>query len=493
MRVRLPEQIKPFTLPRKLNRYGAVSKRLSRSVVSVEHVRDVESVCIAVDAPDRLYATEHAILTHNTISGITLIVKAAADGGLPALVVMPPHLMAQWKKELHRFAPDLSVHIIKTRKVYPIRTDVLICSYYRIDGWRHHLAGLIKTIVFDECAELRRNESKKYTACEQIARQAQWRLGASATPIYNYGGEFWNVMNVLAPDLLGTWKEFLSQWCVGAEDERKARLKDPEAFGAYLREQLLMVRWTRAEVARELPPLTRAIETIDIDESVLDAYESKSLELAKAVLEKQGKPIEQLRAAQELSRETRLATGLAKAPYVAEWVDVLCETTQEPIVLACWHRSVWGVMAERLEHRGVAWHTGSESGAKKQSELERFKTGRAQVLFMSLRSGIGVDGLQHHCKHIVFGELDWSPAVLEQLMGRLHRDGQREAVMAYYLLARDSMDQVVADALGLKQAQWVGVRDVGHEDKPVQEIPKDHIKSLAKAVLARFGRGKGSK
>jgi hypothetical protein len=79
--------------------------------VSVDYVRDVESVCIRVDAPDHLYVTDHAILTHNTASAIGML---TADGALPALVVTLAHLPRQWEQEFKKFAPKLTTHVIKT-------------------------------------------------------------------------------------------------------------------------------------------------------------------------------------------------------------------------------------------------------------------------------------------------------------------------------------------------------------------------------------------
>src|SRR3990167_4645677 len=63
--IRLP--FCPFTVPFKKERWTpSYRARPLRSLRSVEYVRDVESVCIRVAAKDCLYATEHAILTHNT-------------------------------------------------------------------------------------------------------------------------------------------------------------------------------------------------------------------------------------------------------------------------------------------------------------------------------------------------------------------------------------------------------------------------------------------
>lgn len=98
VRIRLPQGILPFTIDRKAERYNPGRFSLPvRTVQSIEYTRDVESVCIAVESPDCLYATEHYILTHNTNIALAAMV---AQGGKRNLIVVPTAgkegLKAQW-------------------------------------------------------------------------------------------------------------------------------------------------------------------------------------------------------------------------------------------------------------------------------------------------------------------------------------------------------------------------------------------------------------
>ncbi len=74
-------------------------------------------------------------------------------------------------------------------------------------------------------------------------------------------------------------------------------------------------------------------------------------------------------------------------------------------------------------------------------------------MIISLRSGVGLDGLQHRCCTVVIGELDWSPQVHEQIVGRLERPGQTQQVQAIYLHANGGSDPLIIDMLGLKASQ----------------------------------------
>lgn len=420
-----------------------------------------------------------------TVSALTVLSNGET---LPALVAVPAHLPEQWAAEVRRFLPHLEPHVIQKLDPYPLagidgaEPDVMIASYHKLRGWAEELAGKVRTVIFDECQELRRRDSQKYQAAKHLAHKAQLRVGLSATPIYNYGEEFWAVMNCIAPGALGNHAEFIREWCID-EYRGKARIQNPKAFGTYLREQGRMLRRTRRDVARELPALSRLVQEISCDTEPLQE-DAAAAELARIILG-QGGGFEKMQAAGEFDMRMRQATGIGKAPYVAEFVRMLLEEDAEPVVLFGWHRAVYDLWADRLSEFEPAWYTGTESPAKKQRELQRFLYGDTPLLIMSLRSGSGVDGIQDRCSRVVIGELDWSPGVLEQCIGRIHRDGQRDPVFVYYLTAADGADPVMVDVLGLKKAQIDGVREPFGGVTELQQIDPGHVKRLAEAYLAR--------
>jgi SNF2 family DNA or RNA helicase len=436
--------------------------------------------------------------TGKTCTAICGITEARAR---PALVVTLTHLPGQWESEIRKFSPRLVTHVIEGTRPYDIRKrcggqfpDVVIMSYSKLDGWGTTLAPVIKSVIYDEVQELRNGtDTNKGKGAAAISRKATYRAGLSATPVYNMGGELHSVMEMIRPGALGTKTEFRLEHCVGdSEKPGKLKLKDPKAMGTYLRDAGLMIRRTRKDIGREIPKLTRVPHEIDSDQETLKKIEGKAIELAKIIMSKTAAARgETFQASQELNNLVRQATGVAKAPYVAEFVRMLV-ASDERVVVYAWHREVYAILMEQLcdarkdggDLRPVMY-TGSESPKQKQASKDEFCGGDSRVMLMSLRSGAGLDGLQNHCRIGAFAELDWSPGVHEQDEGRIARDGQPDPTLFYYLLSTSGSDPIIADMLGIKRGQIEGIRDPNGAFEHGLDADGQNVRKLAQAILLK--------
>jgi SNF2 family DNA or RNA helicase len=455
-------------------------------------LRDYQSVGVDLIRRVRGLLVADDVGTGKTAIGIGLLADPATR---PALVVTLTHLPRQWKSEIDRFCPGLRIHILKKGTPYDFTAkgdlfnpgglpDVIVTNYHKLNGWAGELKGKIKTVIFDEIQELCHTESQKYHAAEHIAAHADLRMGLSATPIHNYGGEIYNVLNILRPWALGHWSEFAQEWCGGFTDRGKAAIKDPKAFGSYAREAGLMLRRTRSDVGRELPGLTIVPHVIEADTAKLDEIAGSAGDLARVILAQGGAAFDKMRASEEFSWRLRQATGIAKAPFVADFVRLLVEDG-EKVLLYGWHHEVYRIWGERLKDLSPVFFTGEESTNQKEESKRKFVDGESKVLIMSLRAGAGIDGLQKVCRTVVTGELDWSPLVHEQGTGRVFRDGQPDKVVSYFLMADSGSDPVIADVLGVKRGQLDGIRNQTGDIIEVSQTDPNRIKRLAEDFLAR--------
>lgn len=407
-------------------------------------------------------------------------VACLLPGALPATIVVPPHLAIQWAVKLREFT-TLDVHVVRSTKPYPLPPcDVRIFGFTQLAGWIDVLELLGTGLAaFDEGHELRHGEeTAKGAAAARLVEVSRMRMMLTGTPIFNYGDEIWNIMRFVRPEVLGDRWDFAREWCAGRG------VADPEALGTYLREQHAMTR----QVGQGLKP-NKVVQAIDHDAAQLASIEDFARELARTAVS--GSFEERGRAVRELDLRVRHETGVAKAPFVAKYVRLLVEAGEQ-VVLFGWHRAVYEIWLEALGDLGVAMYTGTESPAEKNRSKHAFMDGSAQVLIMSLRSGAGLDGIQHSASTCVFGELDWSPQMHSQCIGRLNREGQPRwaqeggRVDAIFLVTDDGSDPPMMEANGLKasQAHYIvdpGVKPeaAGGDRKPFEGLINRYLKGRA--------------
>lgn len=275
----------------------------------------------------------------------------------PAVIVVPSHLAQQWKREINRFLPKMTVHIVKQTKHYDVRNrkgvwpDVIIVTYSKLRYWSKVLAENCKTVIYEEIQEVRRSESQKHQAALIVSSAMEYRFGLSGSPVYNYGGEFYNVYKVIDPGALGTSTEFLREWCGGMGMSMKPRLTNSDAFGSWLKENHMMLRRTRTDVKRELPELTTVTHFVEPDMECFKKSKDRANELARILLEGTERG-SQFHAAGEFDALMRQTTGISKAVAVASFVEMLLKTG-EPVVLFGWHRACFARGTKAIKYDGT--------------------------------------------------------------------------------------------------------------------------------------------
>ncbi|HGG59232.1 MAG TPA: hypothetical protein ENK26_04855, partial [Gammaproteobacteria bacterium] len=130
----------------------------------------------------------------------------------PALIIAPTSLIANWRREANRFAPDLSVLVLhgpQRQRDFPRidAHDLIITSYPLIrrdaDNYREREFHLI---VLDEAQAIKNPKSATTQAI--FGLQATHRLCLSGTPVENHLGEFWSIFHFLMPGFLGNLQRF---------------------------------------------------------------------------------------------------------------------------------------------------------------------------------------------------------------------------------------------------------------------------------------------
>lgn len=428
-----------------------------------------------------------------TVQGLAFL---STEQTWPVLIVPPPHLVRHWEQFIYKFldvVPSAEgtlfsegkplVHVIRgTKKQELPDAHIYIIHYLLLRSWRAVLRDMgIRRILFDEIQELRHSGTEKYSAASDLAALADDVIGLSGTPIYNRGGEIWNVMNIIEYHCLGDWDSFTREWCDGYGNDV---VKDPVRLGAFLRREGLMLRRKKDEVQKDLPSKERIVESIDSDKGLFAHFIGEAVKLAKDA-EGVKDQLARGRMERQAINQTRMATGVAKAPAVALFVKNMLEA-EEPTLIFAHHHAVVDILMEELKDHAPVAITGRQSDKEKWDAKETFRTGKTNVCIISLRSATGIDGMQERARVVVFAELDWSPAIHAQAEDRAHRDGQKFPVLCYYLVSESGTDPEVMEALGFKISQFVGIMGDKADTEEDRELSGQAVGKHMKKVLAKL-------
>lgn len=439
-----------------------------------------------------LVGAERALLADEMGLGKTpqALAYLAAQKAYPALIVVPPHLVKNWEQEIKKFmklpgtgqlsfidTPEDAVHVIKGLKGYQLlEANIYIIHYLLLRGWKNLLPKYdFKAVIFDEIQELRHTGTEKYSAASLVSSKAPSCIGLSGTPIYNRGGEMWSVMNIIEYHCLGDWDSFTREWCYGYGNDT---VRDPEALGEYLKKEGLMLRRTKEQVLKELPPKRRVVQTVDFDSGTYGKLIQEAISKAKS-FDNITDRFEKGRVTREIVNDSRQAIGVAKAPFVTTFLKMLLDAGESVLVFA-YHHAVFDIYREELKEYKPVEITGLQNSNEKDKSVKAFMNGDTNICMISLRAAAGLNLQRATC--VVFGELDWSPAVHSQAEDRAHRIGQEDSILCYYLVAEEGTDEVIQEFLGLKKSQFIGImgdKAETEEDNAIaQAVATEHMSKI---------------
>lgn len=382
-----------------------------------------------------------------------------------ALVVVPAGLVGQWREELERkFGLPTTVAERGGWEQGAARPVVLASlAAARRDPLRSALVGERWDVVTADEAHRLRNPA---SASGKLARALRTRylLLLTATPVENRLADLYELINLVAPGLLGTAAQF--RRAHGSADTAVEALRNPDALRARTRE--VMVRHRRSEVAVLLP--RRLAET------VLVTPGDDERELYSRITERIRREGRDTTGARRLTLRslTRLAGSgpAAVAPTLEKvgWADLATCARQilrprktvellarvrrhvergEKVLVFTAFRHTLDALAGELAGAGVAaaCYHGSLSRREKDAAVAAF-AGDVPVLLSTESAGEGRN-LQF-CHVMINYDLPWNPMQIEQRLGRLHRIGQQHEVVLANLVARGTVEEHVLRVLESK-------------------------------------------
>ena len=404
-----------------------------------------------------------------TIQVISLLLKLKESRRLnhPALIIMPLTLIFNWVEEIEKFGPDLDVLVYSgskndrlelLKKFY--KFDVILCSYGIVLQDQHLLIGQeYSYLILDESQKIKNPETKTYRAVNKI--RSQYKLALTGTPIENSLIDLWAQINFLNPGLLGNLKQFQKQYIEVPLEEKEIKIKSLKNL-IYP----FMLRRTKQEVEKQLPPLTEIVHYIEMTEHQLQIYQKWLRYYRDEIflqIDNQGLNKSRLKILEALTYLRQLACHPAildenvdlgdsgKMQLLEDMVEDILNEGHKVLIFSQFVRFL-KIIRKVFDTKELQYEYLDGKVRNRAQKIKNFQQNRNVTAFLiSLKAG-GF-GVNLTAADYVF-HLDpwWNPAVERQATDRAHRIGQDKRVFAYKYIVKNSVEEKIL-ALQQKKKQ----------------------------------------
>lgn len=388
---------------------------------------------------------------------------------LRTLIVAPASLVYNWKKEVERFTPQMSVCVMagtaherkELIKNQTSNVDVWITSY---DLLKRDIE-LYQDIVFaneiiDE-AQYIKNQTTHAAKSVRLVNSS-FRMALTGTPMENRLSELWSIFDYLMPGFLYGYTRFRSEIETPIVSD-----KDEDAM-TRLRAMIhpFILRRLKKDVLKELPEKQEEIVTVALSGEQKKLYQAHSQRLKMFLEDQNDEDFAQnkLQILAELTKLRQLCCGpeLLLENYKGE--NAKLETCIELITqaIAGGHKillfsqftSMLDLIGEELKKAKIDYYRidGSVKKEARMEMVEQFQNPQNQVSVFCISLKAGGTGLNLTAADIVIHyDPWWNKAAQNQATDRAHRIGQKHAINVYQLIAEETIEQKICELQQVKE------------------------------------------
>jgi len=211
------------------------------------------------------------------------------------------------------------------------------------------------------------------------------------------------------------------------------------------------IRRKKEDVLPDLPPKIRTVVPIELNNR--SEYETAELNLIEWIRTTKGnKKAEKAANSEALVRinEMKQLCAKGKMEGVLNWITDYLSNDQKLVVFTT-HTWVLDAIVEKFKKCSVKVN-GKVTGAKRDKAVELFQNDPKITLFVGdlKAAGVGLTLTAAYATATI--ELGWNASQHNQAEDRVHRIGQtNDFVNAYYLLARNTIEEELADMIDTKR------------------------------------------
>ena len=372
------------------------------------------------------------------------------------LVVVPASLIFNWKAEVEKFAPSITVKTIYGNERIKTTDDfdqfeMVITSYGTLLSDIRFLKDYRFNYIFlDESQNIKNPESQRYKAVRLL--KSRNKVVITGTPIENNTFDLYGQLSFACPGLFGSKQQFADLYSTPI-DQFKDK-KRAEELQKKIRPFLM--RRTKGEVAKELPDKTEIVLYCEMGAEQREVYEANKKEIQDFILGKTEdelpkssmhvlKSITMLR---QICNSAALLSDGKSYVQASSKIEVLIEQIENKarnhkILVFSQFVTMLDLIKKELEKRNIRYEYLTGQTRKREDPVKSFQENAdIPVFLISLKAGgTGLNLTQADYVYLV--DPWWNPAVENQAIDRAYRIGQQKNVMAVRLICPDTIEEKI--------------------------------------------------
>lgn len=331
------------------------------------------------------------------------------------------------------------------------------------------IAGMV---IVDEIHKCKTPKSKQGIALRQLTMP--YRLALSGTPMTNKVVDLWNILMWLGA-YNGSYWDFRDHFCVmgGFQDKMIVGNKNLDELNQIL--STVMLRRCKDEVL-DLPPKTHEVSYVELTKSERRRYEAAEKGIIKMLIDEHGNlKVKNSQSALTTILRLRQVTGgydidadqplpeseNVKLLRVREILDdEIIANGKKALIFSEWE-TITALYKAALKDLNPAYIVGAVSPEDRQKEVDRFQTDPACKVAIGTIGAMGTGLTMTAAEYVIFIDKDWAQTNNEQAEDRCYRIGTMRNITVISMVAKDTIDERVEDALNEKETIFAQAVD-GH-------------------------------
>ena len=420
-----------------------------------------EGVAFLVAKKAGLVAFEQGL--GKTLVAIEAFAQLLAAGRADAmLVVCPNSLKRNWAREFARAEPGITVAIVegpaKMRRhaLATVAATVVVTSYETARTEITAILALVArrrtVLVLDESHAVKNRASLTSVAAQHFAPRCEYRWLLSGTPVTNSAADLWAQVGIVAAGQpLGTFESFMASYGgSGSADALQARVA-PFLLRRTKSECLDLPIKSMTDIRVDLPAWQRALydrmrddlvcEVQDMTGKQFRAYAPTALAKLLRLSQLASNP------ALLLPTEPRVPAKFAELDHLV--AEVLDGQGEKLIIWSHYVATLRALMERYGRFAPVALY-GDTPVEERQAIVARFQTDPAGPLLIANPAAGGTGFTLTAARYAIYETLSWRYDHYAQSQDRIHRIGQDRPVTYLRLIAADTIEEVIVEALERK-------------------------------------------